>query len=49
MINKAKEGSEDVLRHNDTMSRTQEKEEDIQRQEDLQRENEGIRKSEEEA
>ena len=31
MINTAKEGLEDLLCHNDTMSRTQEREEDLQR------------------
>ena len=32
MINKAKEGLEYLLRHNDAMRRTQEREDDLQRQ-----------------
>ena len=32
MINKSKQGLEDVLRHNDAMGRIQERDEDIQRQ-----------------
>ena len=32
MINEAKQGLEDVLRHNDATRRTQEREEDLQRQ-----------------
>ena len=49
MIKEAKQGLEDVLRHNDKMRRTQETDEDIQRQEEYWRENEWIRKSQEEA
>ena len=49
MINKAKEGSEDVLYHNDAMSRTQEREEDIQHQGEDRREHKRIRKAQEEA
>ena len=49
MINKAKEGLEDVLCHNDAMMGTQEREEDIQRQEEALREKEQISKSQEEA
>ena len=40
MINEDKQGLEDVLRHNDSMRRTQEIEEDIQRQEEAWREDE---------
>ena len=46
MINKAKEGLEDLLRYNDSMM---EQEEDIQRQEESWRENERIEKAQEEA
>ena len=49
MIQEAKQGLEDVLRHNDTIRRNQEREEDIQHQEEAQRENELIRKAQEEA
>ena len=49
MINEAKEGLEDVLRHNDAMRRTHEIEEDLQRQEEAWREDEQIRKAQEEA
>ena len=48
MINEAKEGLEDVLRHNDTMRRTQEREEDLQCQEEYWREKELILKVQEE-
>ena len=34
MINEAKQGLEDLFRHNYAMRRTQEREEDIQRQEE---------------
>ena len=49
MINEAKEGLEYVLRHNDTMRRTQEREEDLQCQEGYWREKELIRKAQEES
>ena len=48
MINEAREGLEYVLRHNDAMRRTQEREEDLQHQEEAWIENERIRKSQEE-
>ena len=38
MINEAKEGLGDVLRHNNAMRRTQEREKDIQREEESWRE-----------
>ena len=38
MMQEAKQVLEDVLHHNDTISRTQEREKDIQRQEESQRE-----------
>ena len=49
MINEAKQVFEDVLRHNDTIRRTQEREEDLQRQEVSWREDKRIRKAQEEA
>ena len=49
MINEAKQVLEDVLRHNDAMRRTQEREEDLQRQEEPWIEDKRIRKSQEEA
>ena len=49
MINKAKQGLEDLLCHNDAMMRTQEREEDLQRQEEAWRKDEWIRKSQEES
>ena len=49
MINEAKKGFEDVLRHNYAMGRTQEGKEDLQRQEEAWREDERIRKAQEEA
>ena len=49
MINEDKQGLEDVLRHNNAMRRTQEKEEDLQCQEESWREDHRIRKSKEEA
>ena len=49
MINEAKKGLEDVLRHNDAMMRNQEREEDLQRQEEAWREEKIIRKSQEES
>ena len=45
MINKVKEGLEDLLRYNDAMS---EQEEDLQRQEEAWREYKRIRKAQEE-
>ena len=45
MIQEAKQGLEEVLRRNDTMMRTHEREEDIQRQEEAWREKERIRKA----
>ena len=45
MINRSKQGLEDVLRHNDAMRKTQEREEDIQGQEEPWREYEQIRKA----
>ena len=44
MINEGKEGLEYVLRHNDAMRRTQEREEDLQRQEEAWRKDKRIRK-----
>ena len=49
MINKAKQGLVDVFRHNDTIMRTQEIKEDLQRQEEAWREDKRIGKSQEEA
>ena len=48
MINEAKKGLEDVLRHNDEMMKNQEREEDFQRQEEVWKEDKRIRKSQEE-
>ena len=45
MINKAKQGLEDLLCHNYSMRRTQEREEDIQRQEETWGEDRRIRNS----
>ena len=45
MINKAKQGLEDLLRHNDAMRRTQEREEYLQHQEEAWREEERIMKA----
>ena len=47
MINKAKQGLVDVFRHNDTIMRTQEIKEDLQRQEEAWREDKLIRKAQE--
>ena len=49
MINQAKEGLEDILRHNDEMRRTKERGEYLQHQEEAWRENKRIKKSQEEA
>ena len=49
MIQDAKQGLEDVLRHNDPMGRSQEREEYIQCQEEAWREDEQIRKAQEES
>ena len=47
MIIKANQGFGDVLRHNDAMRRTQEREEYIQRQEEAWRKDKQIRKVQE--
>ena len=49
MINETTEGLEDVLRHDDTMRRTHEREEYLQLQEEAWREKELISKAQEEA
>ena len=49
MINEAKQGLEDVLRHNDATRRTQEIEGDIQLQEEAWIKDERIGKAQEEA
>ena len=49
MIQDPKQGLEDILRHNYTMRRNQEREEDLQRQEEYWREKDWIRKIQEEA
>ena len=49
MINKAKEGLEDILRHNNSMKRTWERRKDLQRQEEVWRKDEKIRKAQKEA
>ena len=49
MINEDKKGLEDVLRHNDAIQRTQEREEVLQHQEEARRKDEIIRKAQEEA
>ena len=49
MIQEAKKRLEDVLRHNDTISRTEERDKNIQRQEEDWREKEKIQLSQEEA
>ena len=49
MINEAKQGLEDILRHNDAMSRNQEREEYLQRQEENWREDKRISKEQEES
>ena len=48
MINEDKKGLEDVLRHNDAIQRTQEREEDLQHQEKAWRKDKLIRKAQEE-
>ena len=47
MINEAKQGLEDVLRHNDAMRRNKEIEEDPQHQEEVWKEDKRIRKAQE--
>ena len=49
MINEAKQGLEDILRHNDATRSTQEREEDLQRQEKAWRKDEKTSKVKEEA
>ena len=49
MIKEAKQGLEDVLRHNDSTRRTQEREEYLQRQEEAWRKDKRIRKAQEES
>ena len=48
MMNENKQGLEDVLRHNDAMRRTQEREEDLQCQEEAWRKDKQLRKAQEE-
>ena len=49
MINEDKQGPEEVLRHNEAMRRTQEREKYLQCQEEAWRKDEQIRKLQEEA
>ena len=49
MINKDKQGLEDILRHNYAMRRTQERDDDLQCKEEAWREDEQIRISQEES
>ena len=44
MIKKAKEGLEDILRHNNSMKRTWERRKDLQRQEEVWRKDEKLEK-----